>query len=161
MRQRVSRTPLGREEASLPSLSPQRGRSYSGGGGGGGVSNPPGIALLRGQDGAPLLSRRVGDARSPLQLRGRWSNLDCPLAAPPDGALVRPTGLPVLAHLSGSRSEGAASHAQCFPARGTAAEAMAVAPPCAARAPPLRGGVRRSAAPVRWNLEPWCTGLVV
>lgn len=64
--------PLGREEASLPSLSPQRGRSYSGGG----VSNPPGIALQRGQDGAPLLSRRVGNARSPLQLRGRWSNLD-------------------------------------------------------------------------------------
>lgn len=132
-------------------------RSFSSGGGG--VSRPPGVVLQPRQAGVPLLSRRVGNARSPLQPRRRWSNLGCPLAAPPDGAMVRPTGLVVLTHRPSSGCD-VRSESRAVLSREGSGEVPAVAPPSAARAPPLWGGVRRSAARLRCNGESWAAGLL-
>lgn len=49
-------------------------------------------------------------------------------------------GQRVLAHLPAPAAMRAASHAQCFPARGASGEASAVAPPSAAAPRPFGGG---------------------
>lgn len=137
-------TPLGGEEASLPSLSPQRGGSYSGGGGCVG-SHPPGIAVPPGQAGAPLLSGGLVTPGPPCSCEADgpvWIALQPPLGTArwfgPQGSRARP---PLLPPGCEGRRESRAELS-----REGSGQATAGAPPSEARAPPLRGGVRRGAA---------------
>lgn len=86
VRAKAARTPLAAKRPLTWSLA-SRGRSGSGGS----VSPPREMALQRGRPAPPPL--RAGWERpAPLRLRGRWSSLDWPPAAPPAGARVRPSG---------------------------------------------------------------------
>ena len=53
--------------------------------GSGSVSRPAGVALQPGQAVVPLLSESLVTPGPPLQLGRRWSDLNCPPAAPWDG----------------------------------------------------------------------------
>ncbi|KAK2492491.1 hypothetical protein MC885_014328, partial [Smutsia gigantea] len=81
--------------------------------------------------------------------RRQWSNLGYPGATPPDGALVRPAGPWMLAHLPRSGCD-ARCESRAVLSRERSGEASAVVPPPAAGVPPPQGGARRNAARVPW-----------